>query len=101
MALFEWDENKDNSNKRKHKVGFDEAKEVFDDENAIEFLGDKGGEVRFLRIGKTVGKVILAVVYTLRTTIYRIISARQADRKEINAYLENKFTKNKDNEGGN
>jgi hypothetical protein len=98
MSKFEWDENKNASNLQKHKVRFEEAQEIFDDENAIELLGNQGTEVRFLKIGKTVGKVILAVVYTLRTTIFRIISARQANRKEINAYIEHTFTKNKADE---
>ena len=98
MSKFEWDENKKDSNLRKHKVLFEEATEIFKDENAIEFLQDQTTEVRFLRIGKTIGKVILAVVYTLRDTIIRIISARQANRKEINAYIEHTFTKNKADE---
>jgi len=99
MPDFEWDDKKNKSNKRKHRVDFNKAKEVFDDEHAIEFPGKTRTEVRFLRVGKTVGKVILAVVYTLRTTIIRIISARQANRKEVNTYINHKFTKNQDNEG--
>ncbi len=101
MLRFEWDESKNESNKHKHKVTFEEAREIFDDKDAIEFLGSTETEVRFLRIGKTVGKIMLAVVYTLRTTIIRIISARQAGRKEINAYLEQKFTKIEDDENRN
>ena len=31
---FEWDENKNRANQRKHKISFDEAKTVFYDENA-------------------------------------------------------------------
>jgi hypothetical protein len=101
MSRFEWDESKNESNKLKHKVAFEEAREIFDDNGAIEFLGSKGTEVRFLRIGKTVGKIMLAVVYTLRQTVIRIISARQAGRGEINAYLEQKFTKIEDDENRN
>jgi uncharacterized DUF497 family protein len=31
---FEWDENKNAANQKKHKVSFEEAKSVFYDENA-------------------------------------------------------------------
>lgn len=47
MPNFEWDDNKNETNKRKHKVSFEESKEVFEDKDAIEFLGDKQSEVRF------------------------------------------------------
>lgn len=98
MPRFEWDENKNSINKNKHRVSFEKAKDVFDDDDAIEYPGSSKTEIRFLRIGKTVGKIILAVVYTLRTTVIRIISARQASRNEINAYIEHKFTKNEEDE---
>nr|VFJ66317.1 MAG: hypothetical protein BECKFW1821B_GA0114236_11151 [Candidatus Kentron sp. FW] len=35
---FEWDEQKNRENKRKHKVSFEEARTVFLDENAIRFF---------------------------------------------------------------
>lgn len=34
---FEWDENKNSINKRKHKISFEEASTVFYDDNAILF----------------------------------------------------------------
>ena len=33
--IFEWDENKDQINQKKHKISFDEAKTVFYDAEAI------------------------------------------------------------------
>ena len=33
--LFEWDENKNSINKKKHNVSFEEAKTVFYDDNAL------------------------------------------------------------------
>ena len=98
MPQFEWDKNKNSINKKKHRVSFEKAKEVFEDDDAIEKLGNSKTEVRFLRVGKTVETIILAVVYTLRTTVIRIISARQASRKEINAYIEHKFNKSEPDE---
>lgn len=38
MIEFEWDENKNKSNKKKHNVWFEEATQVFDDKNALMFL---------------------------------------------------------------
>ena len=89
MTNFEWDENKNRSNQQKHGVGFDEAKEIFQDDNAIEFRGNLPNELRLLRIGKTFGKILLSVVYTVRAISIRIISARQASKAETMTYLEN------------
>ena len=33
--VFEWDENKNEINKRKHLISFEEAKTVFYDDNAL------------------------------------------------------------------
>jgi uncharacterized protein len=95
MPDFEWDEEKNRINHQKHGIEFQEAKEVFDDENAVLYPGaTKGEENRFLLVGKTIEKFIIAVVFTMRKQIYRIISARQARKGEIQDYLTNKFTDN-------
>ena len=78
---FEWDENKNQSNQQKHGIGFEHAREAFEDEDAILYPGKtKSGESRFLIVGKVLGKFIIAVVFTMRAAIYRIISARQAKK---------------------
>ena len=96
MPKFEWDSEKSKKNLSKHNVGFDEAKEVFDDEYGIEKLGKIRGERRIVRIGKTTTKLILTVVYTMRDIVIRLISARQASKSERNAYVANKFKKHND-----
>ena len=96
MPEFEWDEEKNRRNTEKHKVGFEEAKTVFDDPNAIEFEASRNGEYRIIRIGKTATKFILLVVYTLRGLVVRLISARQANKDERNLYFEEKFKKQDD-----
>jgi len=97
MPNFEWDENKDRLNRQKHGIGFDRAKDVFDDEDAIAYSGKtKVGESRFLIVGKVFGKFIIAVVFTIRSTVYRLISARQAQKIEIKDYLTHKFDKDAD-----
>lgn len=88
MPKFEWDENKNKSNQQKHGIDFEEAREVFQDDNAIEFSGKIANELRILRIGKTFGKIVLSVVYTVRAISIRIISARQASKSETMSYLE-------------
>lgn len=90
MANFEWDSDKNDKNITKHNVSFEEAREVFADADSIEKFGYYKQEVRIMRIGKTTAKIILLVVYTIRDTIIRIISARQVSRDERNAYLEKK-----------
>ena len=98
MPQFEWDKEKDRSNKQKHSISFNSAKEIFDDDNAVEYIGRVKFELRIIRIGKTLGKILIAVVYTMRKATIRIISARQANKKEIKAYIENSLTKQTDNE---
>ena len=50
---FEWDENKNQTNQKKHGISFEEAKEVFFDDDAILFDDPEHskGEERFLIIG--------------------------------------------------
>lgn len=92
MSQYEWDENKNQSNQKKHGISFEDAKNVFDDEDAVAYPGQiRAGENRFLLVGKVLGKFIIAVVFTMRKQIFRLISARQAQKGEINDYLVNKF----------
>ena len=50
---FEWDENKNQTNQKKHGISFEEAKEVFFDDDAILFDDPEHskGEELFLIIG--------------------------------------------------
>ena len=84
---FEWDENKNNSNKEKHGVSFEEAKEVFSDDKRITYEDARNdyGEVRYIMIGY-IFKGMISAVYTIRGLAYRIISARPANRKERKKY---------------
>lgn len=92
MPDFEWDENKNKITQQKYGIGFERAKAVFDDKDAIGYPATtKEGENRALLVGKILGKFIIAVVFTVRKQIYRIISARQARKEEIKDYITNKF----------
>jgi uncharacterized DUF497 family protein len=88
---FEWDETKNEKNQSKHKISFDEAKDIFDDTDSLEFDASRNGEYRIVRIGKTASKFILFVVYTMRGLVVRLISARQARKKERELYIERKL----------
>jgi uncharacterized protein len=98
MPKYEWDENKNKSNQQKHSISFEKAKEVFEDQNAVEFRGNSSSELRIMRIGKTLSKILITVVYTLRSVSIRIISARQASKEETKSYLENSLSKQSDDE---
>lgn len=93
MNAFTWDIPKSIANFEKHGVPFEEAATVFGDSNGLD--GDDAEhsthESRRLHIGESVTGRILFVVYTIRRTrdekeTIRIISARQASRKECQAY---------------
>lgn len=83
---FEWDENKNRTNQRKHKVSFDEAKTVFYDENARLIPDPDHSEVeeRFIIMGLSNNLRMLVVVHCYREhdEVIRIISARKATRNE-------------------
>ena len=89
---FEWDENKNRINRTKHKVSFDDVKDEFDDEDRIQYIHYRGGERRWRTIGSIFG-ILFSVVYTMRSTIFRLISARRASKKEKRDYLHNKSRK--------
>ncbi len=89
--VFEWDEDKNESNKKKHDgIGFEFAVRVFLDEKRIEkYDSDHStdAEDRWDVIGKV--EDVLFVVYTERGERTRIISARKATQEECNEYYEN------------
>ena len=97
MPNFEWDENKNKSNQQKHKIAFEDATDVFNDKERLEYESDKLGEKRFLTIGKAF-QAIITVIYTTRDLFVRIISARRATTDERRAYLSGKFKNNGDDE---
>jgi len=85
---FEWDENKAQSNLRRHGVTFEEAVEVFFD--PFHQTGDASvdDEQREFIIGYSLSQRLLLVVYVERGERTRIISARRAARHERRLYEE-------------
>ena len=89
---FEWDENKNKSNIKKHNVSFEEAKSVFSDDRArlISDPEHSDLEERFILLGMSSQTKILVISHTYRENdeIIRIISARFATKNEIKYYFE-------------
>jgi len=87
---FEWDEEKNRVNQRKHGIRFEEAQTAFFDEDARVFddPDHSDDEERFLLLGLSSMLRVLVVVHCLRDRgdTIRIISARKATKTEREAY---------------
>jgi uncharacterized DUF497 family protein len=95
MFLFEWDEAKAESNRRKHGVSFEMAAQVFDDPLAMaEQDRVEGDEQRWQTIEMVELMVVVLVGHMVfeegQDEIVRIITARKATRKERERYEENR-----------
>ncbi len=85
---YVWDPEKAKSNYRKHRVLFSEARMVFDDPLMLVYEDGEHSfmEQRYLAMGRSVDSRLLLVAYTERADVIRIISAREATRRERRAY---------------
>ena len=93
VFVFAWDVRQAIANYEKHKISFEEAATVFGDPNGLdgEDLDHSQHERRRQRIAQSIAARILFVVYTIGRTdnekeTIRLISARQASRREREAY---------------
>jgi len=89
--IFEWDENKNRINKKRHGVSFEAAKYAFFDPCSITtFDRVVDGEERWHTIGGVNGVILFLVVHTTlendSTEIIRIISARRPTNRERKCY---------------
>ena len=90
--VFEWDAEKAEANRGKHRVSFDEASTVFSDPFAL-FMPDPDHSVeeqRYLLLGLSNRRRLLVVAHAERPPRTRLISARPATRKERRLYEEGK-----------
>jgi uncharacterized DUF497 family protein len=90
---FEWDEEKNLANRRKHGLSFEQAALVFRDPKLVMYpdrLID--GEQRWHTVGYVRGVLLVLVVHTVleeaADEVMRIISARYGGRKERRIYEE-------------
>ena len=83
---FEWNDEKAEINLKKHGVSFEDAVNVFLDDNALYYSDDEhsDGEERFKIVGMV--EKVLTVIYAEFGEVNRIISARPADKTERNDY---------------
>ena len=92
---FEWDENKNQENIKKHGVTFEEAKTVFFDENMIRWDDSNhtnfdGTEDRFFALGRSYFHNLLIVCFCERDgDTIRIITAWKANKKQKEEYNAN------------
>ena len=91
MYYFDWDDNKNRINLEKHGITFEEASTVFFDDRALLFDDPEHSidEDRFLLLGMSETAKVCVVCHCYREsdTVIRIISARQATRKEEDRYV--------------
>jgi len=83
---YTWDKAKNTSNIRKHAISFEDAVRIFEDD-VLGWPDERFdyGEARWIAIGFAGGKEIV-VVYSEKDDERRIISAREATRKERELY---------------
>ena len=88
---FEWDDEKNHINIKKHGISFESARFVFADENHVILYDDihSVNEERYIAIGMV--DKILYVVHTIRNERIRIISARTATEAERRIYYDGLF----------
>ena len=84
--IVEWDDVKNEKNFRKHGIYFEDAARIFLDDNRIEYYDEfhSDDEERIKVIGRV--EEVLFVIYTERDEKCRLISARYANKKEIDEY---------------
>jgi uncharacterized DUF497 family protein len=87
---FEWDDEKEKSNFKKHRISFDEATTVFLDPFSITIddPDHSQDEERYIDIGRSERGRLLVVIYTERDTRIRLISCREATQVERKLYEE-------------
>ena len=85
---YEWDENKNRSNRDKHGVDF-VMMEHFEWETALVILDNREdyGEKRYRTMGFIFDRVHVAV-FTIRSDAFRIINLRKANDREVKLYEE-------------
>ena len=89
---FDWDEANSGKSASKHSVSRAEAEQIFFDEQLLlaDDVKHSQDEPRYHALGRTIEGRLLHVTFTLRDnqTRIRVISARDANRRERAAYAQ-------------
>jgi uncharacterized DUF497 family protein len=85
---FEWDEANTSKNWERHRVTPEEAEDVFFNEPLVVRTDVRHGtrEKRYCALGQTSGGRRLFVAFTVRRSLVRVISVRDMNRRENEAY---------------
>jgi uncharacterized protein len=86
---FEWDPQKNRTNRLKHKIDFESASSLWEDPDRIEIRVPHPIENRYILIGK-IEKQLWSAIYTLRGEAVRIISVRRSKKQEMKLYEQEK-----------
>ena len=89
FAGFDWDKGNAQKNEESHNVSISECEQVFFNPNfgGIDTKHSQD-EDRYFIYGRTNAGKLLFVVYTVREEKIRVISARDMNKRERNAYNE-------------
>jgi uncharacterized DUF497 family protein len=85
MIQFEFDEDKSQSNLKKHGIDFYAAQELWNDPDLLEIKALSEDEPRYLVIGRIMTNHWSAVI-TYRSDKIRLISVRRSRTKEVEIY---------------
>lgn len=87
---FEWDKGNIDKNLKKHIVSNKEAEEVFGNRHFLieDEKHSTEDEKRYMLWGITNNERKLTIIFTIRTNLIRIISARDMHKKERRRYEE-------------
>ena len=87
---FEWDPQKAAINRAKHKISFEEAATVFGDSlgRITDDPRHSETEERYVLLGQSARRRLLAVMFTERGQAIRLVNARKATRRERREYEE-------------
>ena len=86
---FHWD-NGNIEHIARHEVTPQEAEQVIENDPLDAGVVFRNGETRTVHLGETDANRVLVVVVTERNGLYRVVTARPADRKERAFYVSNK-----------
>ena len=88
---YEWDPEKNRTNRKKHGVDFSDAVSALEDDDALTMQDeDFDEEDRFITLGVDALGRLLVIAYTWRDENIRVISARRATGREQSAYEGNR-----------
>jgi len=92
LTGFNWDDGNVYKNEKKHGLSYKLIEEVFFNEPLliVEDFQHSDGECRCVAYGKDDKNNKIMVVFTVRDTLIRVISAREMTKKEKNFYENNK-----------